>query len=78
MSPTEFAIAWVLNNSAVTSVVAGPRTLSQFKEYILAADHKLTAGDEAFVDGLVAPGHPSTPGFIDPRYPPTGRKSRYG
>jgi aryl-alcohol dehydrogenase-like predicted oxidoreductase len=66
----------VLNNSVVTTVIAGPRTLSQFKEYISAADHKLTAGDEAFVDGLVAPGHPSTPGFVDPRYPPTGRKPR--
>lgn len=78
MSPTEFSIAWVLNNSVVTSVIAGPRTLAQFKEYVSAADHRLTASDEAFVDGLVAPGHPSTPGFIDPRYPPTGRKPRNG
>ena len=78
MSPTQFAIAWVLNNAIVTSVIAGPRTLSQFKEYISATEHKLTPGDEAFVDSLVAPGHPSTPGFVDPRYPPTGRKPRNG
>ena len=76
MSPAEFAIAWVLNNAIVTSVVAGPRTLPQFKEYVSATQHKLTPADEAFVDSLVAPGHPSTPGFIDPRYPPTGRRPR--
>jgi len=78
MSPTEFAIAWVLNNAVVTTVIAGPRTLDQFKEYVSATKHTLTPGDEAFVDGLVASGHPSTPGFIDPRYPPTGRVPRNG
>ena len=78
MSPAEFAIAWVLNNAIVTSVVAGPRTLPQFKEYVSAAKHNLTPADEAFVDALVAPGHPSTPGFIDPRYPPAGRRLRNG
>jgi aryl-alcohol dehydrogenase-like predicted oxidoreductase len=78
MSATEFAIAWVLNNEIVTSVVAGPRTLPQFKEYVSATGHKLTLADEAFVDALVAPGHPSTAGFIDPRYPPTGRRPRNG
>jgi aryl-alcohol dehydrogenase-like predicted oxidoreductase len=78
MSPTQFSIAWVLNNAIVTSVIAGPRTLEQFKEYVSATEHKLTAGDEAFIDSLVAPGHPSTPGFVDPRYPPTGRVARNG
>ena len=32
-----------------------------------------SADDEALVDSLVRPGHPSTPGYTDPRYPPTGR-----
>jgi aryl-alcohol dehydrogenase (NADP+) len=32
-----------------------------------------TAEDEALVDSLVHPGHPSTPGYTDPIYPPTGR-----
>ena len=30
----------------------------------------------ALVDRLVAPGHPSTPGFTDPIYPVTGRVPR--
>ena len=29
--------------------------------------------DEAFVDSLVAPGHPSTHGYTDPAYPIEGR-----
>jgi hypothetical protein len=52
--------------------------LPQFKEYVSATNHEITPADEAFVDALVAPGHPSTPGFIDSRYPPTGRRPRNG
>ena len=33
------------------------------------------AEDEALVDSLVRPGHPSTPGYSDPRYPLFGRRS---
>ncbi len=29
--------------------------------------------DEALVDSLVRPGHPSTPGYNDPQYPFFGR-----
>jgi aryl-alcohol dehydrogenase-like predicted oxidoreductase len=76
MSPTDFAVNWVLNNSLVTSVIAGPRTLAQWKSYLSALEHDFTAADEALVDRLVSPGHPSTPGFVDPRYPPTGRQPR--
>jgi len=37
-----------------------------------------TAEDEAFLGSLVAPGHPSSPGYFDPRYPPAGRQPRIG
>jgi ABC-type Fe3+ transport system permease subunit len=33
---------------------------------------------EALVDSMVAPGHPSTPGYNDPRYPLEGRVPRSG
>jgi hypothetical protein len=33
----------------------------------------LDAADEALVDSLVPPGHPSTPGYTDPAYPLVGR-----
>ena len=38
-----------------------------------ALGKRLDAEDEALVDSLVRPGHPSTPGFNDPAYPLTGR-----
>ena len=34
---------------------------------------EIGADDEALVDSLVSPGHPSTPGYNDPAYPLTGR-----
>src|SRR5215210_2533790 len=56
-----FAVAWVLNNRLVTSVIAGPRTEEQWDEYQGALHYEYTAEDEAFLDGLVVTGHPSTP-----------------
>jgi aryl-alcohol dehydrogenase-like predicted oxidoreductase len=69
----QFATAWVLANPIVSSVIAGPRTLKQWQDYAPALDYVVTAADEALVDGLVRPGHPSTPGYTDPAYPLNGR-----
>ncbi len=68
-----FALAWVLNNRLITSVIAGPRTEAQWDSYMDALSYRLTAEDEAFVDSLVVPGHNSTPGYTDPNYPVEGR-----
>jgi aryl-alcohol dehydrogenase-like predicted oxidoreductase len=68
-----WATAWVLNNAAVSSVIAGPRTYQQWTSYLGALDYKWTAEDEALADNLVAAGHPSTPGYNDPAYPIEGR-----
>ncbi len=68
-----FATAWVLANPCVSSVIAGPRTLAQWQDYFAALDCCITAEDEAIVDALVKPGHPSTPGYSDPAYPIAGR-----
>jgi aryl-alcohol dehydrogenase-like predicted oxidoreductase len=73
VSMRHFASAWVLANRAVTAVIAGPRTLLQWQDYAAALDVTVTAEDEAFVDSLVSPGHPSTPGYNDPAYPLNGR-----
>jgi aryl-alcohol dehydrogenase-like predicted oxidoreductase len=64
-----FASAWVLAHRAVSSVIAGPRTLAQWQDYFGALECTITAEDEALVDSLVTPGHPSTPGYNDPAYP---------
>ena len=76
VSLIHFAVAWVLNNAAISSVIAGPRTFEQWSVYPGALEYKWTADDEAIVDSLVAPGHPSTPGYTDPGYPNEGRFSR--
>jgi len=73
MSPGHFAFNWVLANPAVTSVIAGPRTLEQWSDYLAALGKPFDSEDEALVDSLVSPGHPSTPGYNDPMYPLRGR-----
>ena len=73
VSGVDLAVGWVLNNRFVTSVLAGPRTLDQWRSYLKALDYEFTAEDEAFFESLVTTGHPSTPGYNDPRYPVEGR-----
>ena len=74
MSAGAFALNWVLNSGGVSSVLAGPRTLEQWQSYLGALEHPFGAEDEALVERLVPAGHPSTPGYSDPRYPPAGRR----
>ena len=69
----QWAFNWVLANPLVTAVLAGPRTLGQWQEYLGAIGQAWSSEDEAFLDALVAPGHPSTPGYSDPKYAITGR-----
>ncbi len=73
VSLAHFASAWVLAHKAVSAVIAGPRTLAQWQDYFAALDYVIDAEDEALVDSLVKPGHPSTPGYNDPAYPLEGR-----
>jgi Predicted oxidoreductases (related to aryl-alcohol dehydrogenases) len=72
----DFAVAWVLNSTMVTSAIAGPRTFQQWEAYLRALDLKLTSEDEAFVDALVPPGYASTHGYLDPGHPLKGRIPR--
>ena len=72
-SPAHLAINWVLHNRLVTGCIVGPRTEAHLEDYLAALDYRFTAEDEALVDALVPPGHPSTPGYNDPQYPIEGR-----
>ena len=76
MTAGQFALNWVLNNRLVTAVLAGPRTEAQWSEYLGALDHQFDAADEALIDSMVAPGHTSTPGYTDPKFPILGRVPR--
>ena len=73
LTPTDFAVNWVLRNPIVSSVIGGPRTLEQWQGYLAALGKPFDAEDEALIDELVKPGHPSTPGYNDPNYPLIGR-----
>lgn len=76
VGPVAFATAWVLANPAVTSVIAGPRTFAQWRDYLAALDLGIDAEDLDFVDRLNAPGATATTQFIDPLYPVEGRPGR--
>ena len=69
----DIAIGWLLNNSAVTSLVAGPRTMEQWEAYVKALEYKFLPEDEALIEKFVPSGHPSSPGYSDPAYPIEGR-----
>jgi aryl-alcohol dehydrogenase (NADP+) len=73
---SQWAIAWVAANSAVSAAIAGPRTEEQWEDALGALAVTIGADDEALIDGLVPRGHPSTPGYSDPQYPVEGRKPR--
>lgn len=70
----QFAVAWLLANRIVSSVIAGPKTLAQWDDYFAAVEFAWNEEDEALVNSLVATGHPSTPGYSDPQYPILGRR----
>ena len=69
----QFALAWLWANRIVSSVIVGPRTMQQWQDYVGALGTQWSDEDEALVDSLVTPGHPSTPGYNDPQYPFFGR-----
>lgn len=75
-TPIQFALAWLWANPIVSAVIGGPRTLAQWRLYLDAVGTAWSSEDEALVDSLVAPGHPSTPGYNDPVYPFYGRRRR--
>jgi aryl-alcohol dehydrogenase-like predicted oxidoreductase len=73
-----WAVAWVLNNKAITATIAGPRTFEQWTSYFGALDYTWTKEDEALANALVTTGHASTPGYNDPGYPIEGRYAAIG
>jgi len=78
MTAGQFAVNWVLNNALVSSVLAGPRTVAQWNEYLKALGHVFSQEDEELINSLVPSGHPSTPGYSDPKYPYQGRQAMVG
>jgi aryl-alcohol dehydrogenase-like predicted oxidoreductase len=73
---TQFALAWVLANPLVTSVIIGPRTLQQLEDNLGAPEIRWSPEDERAVDALNPPGEHTGAGFNDPNYPVRGRPVR--
>jgi aryl-alcohol dehydrogenase-like predicted oxidoreductase len=76
MTSGQFAVGWLLDDARVTAVLAGPRTLDQWTEYLGALGHTFEAEDVAIIDRLVPPGYASTYGYHDPDFPIDGHVSR--
>jgi len=74
VSPSAYAIAFVLANRHVTGAIAGPRTLEQFEAYLGAAAVEWTAEDEAFAESVVPTGSTVVHHYFDPQYPLEGRQ----
>ena len=73
VEPAAFAVAFVLANPIVTAVIAGPRTIEQWRGYVEGVAVGWSAEDEVIVDELVRPGTTAIPQFTDPAYPVEGR-----
>jgi aryl-alcohol dehydrogenase-like predicted oxidoreductase len=72
-TPAQFAIAWVTQQSGITSTILGPESVEDLEACLMAADVAMTAADLARIDQVVTPGaHVSS--FYD-ESPPYGQES---
>ncbi|WP_425432015.1 aldo/keto reductase [Geodermatophilus ruber] len=65
----ELAIAWLLANPLVGSVITGVRSVAQLQASVAAAGWQLSAEDELAVDAIIS----GPAGVPDPEQPPYGR-----
>ncbi len=70
---THFALAWVLANPIISSVIIGPKSMEQFNDNMNCLNVDFTDEDETFINGIVPVGEHSGLGFQDPAYPIMGR-----
>ena len=66
------------NDPRIMQTEFGPESLALAHRMAEHANSPFTAEDEAFVSGLVSPGHASTAGYNDPAYPVVGRVASVG
>jgi aryl-alcohol dehydrogenase-like predicted oxidoreductase len=81
MSLVHLAVAWVLNNPAVTSAIIGPRTMEQLTTQLGAADVTLDSDLLDRIDEIVPPGttfNPSDAGYQPPMVADLQRRRRHG
>ena len=54
-TPSQLALAWCASKAGITSVIIGPRTMSQLEDNIGAVDVDITAEDHAKIDAVSEP-----------------------
>ncbi len=55
-TPSQFALAWVMNQPGVTAPIIGPRTMEQLDDNLMAALGRIHEDDKRKIDDLVKPG----------------------
>jgi len=70
---SQFALAWVLANRAISAAIIGPRTLAQLEDNLGGIGWALAPEDEKAVDALVPRGEHTGKGYKDPQNPVRGR-----
>ena len=56
LSPTALSVSWILHQTAITSVIIGPRTPQQLEELVSAKNIDLSPEELDWFDSLVPPG----------------------
>ncbi len=56
VKPVEFALAWCLAQTGVTSPIIGPRTMVQMNDYMRALDVKIDEATSKEIDAIFEPG----------------------
>jgi aryl-alcohol dehydrogenase-like predicted oxidoreductase len=64
----QIALAWILVNPAVSSVVLGARTVGQLEAQIKSLEVKLTVDDLARLDQVIPVGRAITPYYLDDQF----------
>jgi len=67
---SQFALAWVARQPAVTSPIIGPRTMAQLEDNLAALDIPITDADRAQVDEVIPPGRMVAP-FYEASFGPS-------
>jgi aryl-alcohol dehydrogenase-like predicted oxidoreductase len=60
-TPTQLALAWCMQQSGVTSVIIGPRTIEQLEDCLGAMNVSIGQKDLEFVDKIAPPGRMTVP-----------------
>ena len=69
---SQIALAWVLQNPAISSAIIGPRTLEQLEDNLKAVEIQLTEEENKWIDRIVSPGRMVSP-FYEANFGPNAR-----